>query len=329
MDTAMGAGAEKSGGRYPIRLSEGLQAKVGHLPVVKRLGQLAGLSMLLLIEKGDEAQAAVRLRELLSLARSLEQEPLFLSQLVRRDLLRMACRGLERWLARGGVSAEAGQSIESALAAAEQATATAWLRCFVVEQVMAEHLVRLGPEKVAAELGVGGGVFTKSLDVDLLKQNFKRDREVYLETVRTLVKMQTTDWPGRLKAREYAADQTKLAERHKLQMTLARVGVPPGTAEAEITARLRIARLALAAARRSATSPDELPAAIEAFAGEVSPDSILDPFTGKPLRYEKEAGWLRISSAGAGRSDPTTGHGGGGVLSCSVRLRAERRSTAP
>lgn len=47
-----GRGWGKPGGRYPIRLSEGLQAKVGHLPIVKRLGQVAGLSTLLLIEKG-------------------------------------------------------------------------------------------------------------------------------------------------------------------------------------------------------------------------------------------------------------------------------------
>lgn len=104
------------------------------------------------------------------------------------------------------------------------------------------------------------------------------------------MKLQTNDWPGRLRGRDYTAEQLKVADRQKLQMTLASVGVHGAAPEAEITARLRIARIALAAVKRSAAGQDGLPAAIEAFAAELSRDSILDPFTGKPLRYESGAG---------------------------------------
>ena len=88
--SALAAGSGRRGSRYPIDLRTERGAPA-HLARLKNLAQFLALASLTEAEPGHPAEAARHVEELLGLARSLETEPLMISQLIRCIIVRIAC----------------------------------------------------------------------------------------------------------------------------------------------------------------------------------------------------------------------------------------------
>ncbi len=93
--------AKFHGCRYPANLKVGLTVELPHLVMIRKTGQLMDLAVLSNVFKGNDDEAIHRLTDLVALARSLEQEPILLSQLVRIAVTEFVVDGAERIFSNG------------------------------------------------------------------------------------------------------------------------------------------------------------------------------------------------------------------------------------
>jgi len=90
--------------RFPIDFAPGFQTLLPHLGKIKTLAQIARDKALLSINSGHAADAIASLRSILGLARTLDEEPVLISQLVRIAVTKIATATLEPRLNAGDLS---------------------------------------------------------------------------------------------------------------------------------------------------------------------------------------------------------------------------------
>src|SRR6185436_18794345 len=92
------AALERPQCRYSVNFFNGLDSDWPHLEPLRNLAKLADYGAVLATERGDSHAATEQIGTIMALARTLHDEPIVISQLVRISILRMAVRRFERAL---------------------------------------------------------------------------------------------------------------------------------------------------------------------------------------------------------------------------------------
>ncbi|HLP77519.1 MAG TPA: hypothetical protein VK327_11445, partial [Candidatus Paceibacterota bacterium] len=120
--------AEFSKCRYPIDLTFGFQTELPHLAKIKETSELLKLEAIANASKGRADLAVQSIQSGLAVARSLEQEPVLISQWVRSRAIDITISALEQSLWKKAFSDQQLIAVQASLKAAETNDTTAYRR---------------------------------------------------------------------------------------------------------------------------------------------------------------------------------------------------------
>ncbi|HEX5447181.1 MAG TPA: hypothetical protein VFW87_25425, partial [Pirellulales bacterium] len=276
--------------RYPTDFSADYPTSLPHLRSLRK-----GVELLLLESEArarhDEPSAvAEAIETMLAAGRSIEREPMLVSQLVRLALDGMARFQLERQLYSARFSDRDLERIGRRLAAIDYRAS--FHRAMLGDRATSmEYFVNpsaLGPQAPSAPSALFRPV----------------DQIVYLESMRNVVAAFQTSGPDLSNAvADIENEVTQLANEPlaslRYPISMASFGWIQGGAMSENTAIAGrdSARVALAI-ERYRLRHGAPPKALDALAPELLPEVPLDPFDGKPLRYRVDEDGYRIYSVG-------------------------------
>ena len=324
------AAASMERSRYPINLKEGYNALLPDLSQVKRLAQDQGELARYYADEGRPADAVQCLREIHGLARTLKDEPVLISQLVRIACHAIGHRVLERVLNSCQLSEPQLEELEMLLLRAEKENVTGVKRGLHGELAMGLDLfrrsfrVQAGLAGVPAN-GLGGSPVTwvllglrKALGLDGVDQAF------LVRHMQKAIAVCDLPFPEQLEQwkRIDAALMTQLKDGRRLFYTVSSMVVPAlgkaGERTADCTAQLRVARCAVAIERFRLAHQGRLPANLEELVPELDPAVLRDPCTGLSLVYKQDGGGYQLYSLGLdARADEKDATG-------SLSMRVER-----
>ena len=278
--------AERKSCRYPVDLSAGFSTTFPHLANIKKCASLLEAEAVAQAGRGRTDQASKAVLASLRLARSLENEPVLISQLVRFAAERSALSGLEQALTRKPFEADQLLSLQAALRDAGGlepfARALAGERCSIIAAFQA-----LPEEQVKVLFG------TTARYSDYQKTpTWQEDFNFALDYYASLLAAAEKSLPGAFAS---VADTEARMEGARTKGLLISVGMLPGirgifAKPGDTTARVRAAQAALAVERYRLKPDNGLPASLDGLVPEFLEAVPADPFDGKPLRYEKLAG---------------------------------------
>jgi type II secretory pathway pseudopilin PulG len=306
---AQGARYEQS--RYPVDLTEGIDARFPHVPKIKNAVSVVALSAILHAEANDGKQAANDVLIALAMARSLEAEPALLSQLVRAASVSTAVAALEQTVNRTALPGESLSELLRILRKMQDydARGEGFNRGLAAERATSMALLD-APQKLLQALaapGVGISAGQRHQTVARLEQgaNLKEEQQYFEKTFQKLMAARKEAFPDRLKADDLIRQRVTEAADKKLAI----IGVLlPGLAgrtasEAECVAHLRLGLTALALEQFRAAHDSRYPAALS----ELTPDYLtatpVDPFNGQLLRYCKKDAGYQVYSIGPDLKD--------------------------
>jgi hypothetical protein len=305
-----GAKCEQS--RYPIDLTQGAKTLLPYLAKLKAAAQLEVLVGFLKADANQPAEAADAVFRALALGRSLESEPLLISQLVRGSCEVLASEGLERSLNQVALAPELLDRLQQAFdqAEAHEASGTNYTRAMVGERVNNLAIFDLTPEQLqylmkgAVGMSADQAEAFKALKTTLDK-NRKVEREFAEETFRQTLAARKEPFPARLKSDDIFVARVTEAKSKKLLLTTISLPALGSQAkkEAVYLAHLRLSQTAIALERFRAAHDNRYPDAL----GELSPKLLaaapVDPFDGQPLRYRKQDSGYVLYSIGPDLKD--------------------------
>lgn len=298
-------GAKCDQSRYPIDLTQGAKTPLPHLAKVKQAAQLEILSSVLNSDARQPAEAANAVLMALASARSLESEPVLISQLARCACVAIACAGLERTLNQVALPPDVLDRLKAGLdrAEAREASGTNFTCAMVGERVTKSAICDLTPEQLQDLLKgtvLGPTLHGKTLETlkASLTKHRKAERAFTEQTIRQVLAARKEAFPARLKSDDIFEARAQAANSKRLFFSTYILPALDGQAKKEATslARLRLALVAIALEHFRATHNNQYPNAL----GELSPSILsavpMDPFDGQSLRYRKqESGYLLYS----------------------------------
>jgi len=285
--------------RYPIDFSPGATVLLlPHLGKLKGLAQTANYSALVKLGSNSNKDVPAAITTMLGLARTLDEEPFHISQLVRIAIVCLAATTLERSLVTGEWSDVELNSVGSAVAAAERTNAM--MRALIGERASAIPYFRMSRRewdevrRSAPSTGEGDAELIDSMMPGLIPRLawvtgfFERDLGFYLEAMETNIAFASLPFPRNVAVCTNLVSQQELAanRHHYLLSGLLLPSVDRALIrESECAAYLIMARTALAL-ERFGLANDRLPKDL----GEMVPRFLLaiplDPFDGASLRYK-------------------------------------------
>ncbi len=298
-------GASMTACRFPIDLTQGFGVHLTHLNKFREGANLLSLEMLLRAENGQTELAIESACSCFGLARSLVNEPVLISQLVRLYCQMTAARGLDRVLTRVILTNEQLARLESALTQAENMEGLT--RAYVSDRCK----VLVGYDIARKEMSVPVRFWPTREE---LRQLTWRDA-YYFPAIRMEARRRATSGLFELEVLTSIELRTACIRASQLpfpeQISLAKqivsremsssvfLMMPASTGcmlkQAKCVALMRVVRAALAVERyRLATArlPDKL-----------IDSAPLDPFTGQPLRYKMLAKGYVVYSVGEDGKD--------------------------
>ena len=298
--------------RYPVDLTPGAYALLPHLSKIKTLAQTSSDEAMLAIDAGRAPDAAKSLKTTLGLARTLDAEPLLISQLVRIAILKIARVTLEQRLNAGPTDEL--ELTELAFAFAGAGRSNSMARAFAGEQAMAipyfhmswaemDRLAKNGED--ASDSPVGPPAPGPEPFLFRLTGFFERDLRFYCGVMRTNLALASLGPPGSLAATNMDKPvEARIRSRHYILSGLLLPALSRALVrDAEGAAHIRISGVALALERfRLANQrlPDSLAELVPRFLEEFP----ADPFDGAPLRYRRlPKGYVVYSIGRDGRDD--------------------------
>ncbi len=309
---------------FPVDFSPALNTSLPHLPEVKALARIACDEALLAIESGRPSDATPPIVTIVGLARTLNEEPVLISQLVRIAVFRIATSTLETRLNAGALNETDFTALTPVFVAAEKSSLMA--RALVGETAMAIPYFRMSlaeanhlskADEEATQAPSGPPLPGRPPMWALVTGFFERDLRFFLGVMETNVALARLGPPESL-ASTNLNEQVVLTAKSKyyilselLLPSLSRVLVK----EAENLAFTRISTSALAV-EHFRLIHHRLPTELGEVVPEFLPALPVDPFDGAPLRYRQLAKGYVVYSVGQ------DGHDDGGK-----ELPAKRRST--
>ncbi len=284
--------------RYPLDLTQGFNALLPHLAKIKRATILLCAESLYYAALGDQERAIEAVTAASRLANSLRNEPTLISYLVFTSVHSLVLNTTDRLLQKPSFSDDQLRRLERVAVRADHPGGLS--HALVAERCQGLALF-MNPQDQKAffsgNLGSGGsksGDFRSTAIAGVLKTTgiMRRDRRFYLETMAQHVDAANKSVPERLRVAPTNVIPHKLFIFSRMLLpSLSNLYVKSG----EAMARTWSLRTAIAIERyRSATGalPDSLEQLVPQYLSEIP----IDPFTGKPLKYERrEPGYVVYS----------------------------------
>ena len=268
--------------------------------------RLLAIEALLHAADGDSQQATSSFLAAGTLADSFAEEPSVISQILRGACWRVLVRRLEHGIALTQMTEEQLASLQRMVVQAERPEAL--LRGLVGEQAMgiaafADAFNVMEYARQPASLSVR---LKDSLLIGLSKTTgaFERDRKFYLDCIEKSVAAASLPFPERLKL-GLQIPNPRAAPRYSMMTAILLPKLAELFAsEADTTARLRSAQMALAVERFRRRHEGRLPARLEELVPDYCKAVPVDLFDGKQLRFRTFASGYVIYSIGPdGRDD--------------------------
>jgi hypothetical protein len=292
--------AERKSCRYPVDFSAGFSTELPHLKNIKKCAILLEAEAAAQASQGHTDRSTKAVLAGLRLARSLENEPMPMSQVIRFVAERSALSGLERAITHKAFTGDELVSLQTALrntgGPEPFAHALAGERCAIIAIFKAplKEMIRslFGTEAQVAD-------YQKR---PIWQEDFNFALDCYVSLVAAAEKPFPEAFAG-------IADFDKRMEGAKAKGLLLSLGTLSGmkfffTKAGEATARIRVAQMALAVERHRLKHGNVLPNSLDVVVPELIESVLIDPFGGEPLRYEKLAdGGYVVYSVGKDQMD--------------------------
>ncbi len=297
--------------RYQVDWKDGFNTKLPHLAKIKTAAQVLRLEAFILTENSRPDLAAGSVLTGVGLARSLEAEPILISQLTRVAALTMAHSGAERILNQQKMPDPQLAALQNAFREAESPESVA--RALAGERCSGLQLFQASAEQVAQMMAATGDTslppeFAASLG-EYLKKNKDADFLFYLEVMEGYVAAARQPFPQSVEAARLVAARVDAQQQQppdqKLLLSAAFLPAYGKTALrfAENVARLRAAQAACAVERYRAANGDKLPENLSALVPAQLSAVPTDPFDGQPLRFKPLGKGYVVYSVGADARD--------------------------
>ena len=308
---AQGANYEQS--RYSIDLTKGADTLLPHLAGVKSGGQICRIAAILDAANGDGQKAADDVLMTLALSRSLQDEPVLISQLVHAAGVSLAADALSQTVNRVTLSSESLSKLSDAFRKMEDfdMRGEGFTRAFVGEKV--NHMALLGNREQLIGLLSAPGNFGLSSEQDqqLIKYvnqtgNLKAEQDYLETTFQQLIAARQEAFPDRLKAVSDVIHQrvTEAKNRGLLLNAMYWNGFDNSVSrEARCLADLRLALTAMALEQFRAAHGNQYPAAMSELTPSYFSAIPTDPFDGQPLRYRQQGKGYLLYSIGPDLKD--------------------------
>jgi hypothetical protein len=301
-------GSKCSQSRYPVKMMEGWEALLPHLSHMNLSNTALLLRAMWHANAGREKEAVETLLMNLAIVRSLEPEPILVSQLRRVDLIPDIVSVLEQILNRSAVSIESLEQLQKTLGDFEQreSSGTNFTRALIGDRAMNVFDIPLQKQKdlfrqIAQEphpLDQADLSWTVS---SLVPQSQEMDREQLNAAYTALLAVWKQPYPGRMKFRSICSERIADADKRKLPVSAVclRGFKRILASEAESLASLRLAQVAIALEQFRHTHANRYPQ----FLSYLTPVHLSkvpsDPFDGKPLRYRRNGNGYILYSIGS------------------------------
>jgi hypothetical protein len=305
----------------------------------RRVATLLQYDALLRAQKGDMRGAVESCRAIVNAGRSLGDEPIAISQLIRIAIVVVACRTTERVLAQGEAAEEDLAALQKLLTLEEKHPTL--LVAVRGERALSNDLFekmedgRIPTQKLFQELGARTDFDLKTRLLGLSRATIHRERRRTLEILTRMVET------ARLPEHEQQAEERKIEETVRSlprDAVLTRMLLPAmmkmSDAFRRKSAQGRCLLAALAVERyrlEKKAWPDKLADLVPKYLETVP----LDPYDGKPLRYRKRTDGVTVYSIGpdgtddGGKLDRTNPIKPGTDLGCELWDVKARRSEPP
>lgn len=290
--------------RYPVDCSLCSQTPLPHLAWLKHLAELDQYKVELSLIRGDSHEAAEAITSILCLARTIENEPFLISQLVRMRFLKMAVASLERNL---NLSYSVADSSNLSSFFAQNAQTQCLARALIGERAMMAPYFRTSrqenpriypPKKPAGEDAVGN---IRGRDWMVLKLigYYEMDFGQFLFVMGNVIPLASLPPPANLEADRHFAKAAAFSRKKKRTISALVFSSYQGTAarETENLARLRLAVTALAL-EQFRNQNGKLPGALHELKPAIISEIPQDPFTGSELLYRQLSKGYIVYSVG-------------------------------
>lgn len=280
--------------RYPVDYSRGPGTLLPHLAKVKSLTQLLRAEALMHAEEGRLQAAVDSTLAGVAVARSLEREPLLISQLVRIACLAITSAGLERTLNQHALSEEQLAAVAVAFQGAREASLRAYREGYAGELSCGIYCFHTNPREVLQAFG-------SDTDVSPLVQVLyplygwtglrDRDELFFVGIMRQMIDAAKVPFPKGLEETELVSRNLEQGIALNRLMIYSKMLLPSLTRyaqkAAESEARLLCAEAVIAVERYRRAHNGALPAELAPALGPELVKALVDPFDGAPLRFEK------------------------------------------
>jgi hypothetical protein len=298
--------------RYPVDFSPGLNTQFFHLGGLRKLCGIAEFQSLLATDSSNPDDLVASITGMLGMARTLDEEPDWLSQFLRGKLINMASTTLEYCLNVRGLSETSLVSLSPSFAAVRLTNLV--VRAFIGERAKIIPYFQSRSAWVCENSENELIADPPPMKFWILGVN-ARDLVFYLKVMDTNIAFASHPFPRDLKTiSNFSSEVFDTVERHpytslhyhhpfKFSATFLPSIQILLKLEAEYASNLRLATAALAV-ERFRLARGELPEKLNELVPQFLPAVPLDPFDGQPLRYHRlEKGYLIYSIGSDGHDD--------------------------
>lgn len=297
--------------RYSLDLNQGFLTLLPHLAKVKKAALLLTTEAWLAADAGKTEKAADALLAAGRLGRSLDEEPIIISQLVRVASWGVVISRIERILSLAPLEDTNLVALQEMVRSAERPQAM--LRAMAGEEAFGLSMFTQ-PRSQAQIFGFQNGTPSQSerlrtgLAISALKATglLRKDKQVYLQVMATNLAAARTPYPERV---DRARQAGNLASTLPTKFCIFSRMMLPAVwramlKEADHTARCRTADAALAVERFRRAHNGALPASLDALVPAYLPKVPSDPYSGQPLLFKPlNPGFVVYSVGEDGRDD--------------------------
>jgi hypothetical protein len=298
--------------RYPIDMSPGFATLVPHLPQIRDLAQTICFEGMLAAEDNKPQEAIQSIDAVLKLSKTLENEPMLISELIRFRMDNMAKLTIERCLNAQQLNQENLTSLNQALQGWERTNGLT--RGMIGEQACSIPVFRMNfaqfdrfansEDTYIRTIHDGPGAVPLTL---LMRTSgfFDRDLQFYLTMMETNINLSQTLPPGNLIITNVWNDAISEMQRRYLIMSAMLLPALQRAyfKNAESIANIRLAKTAVTV-EQFRLSQHRLPVTLDELPSSTSTETRTDPFDGQPLRYKRlEKGYVVYSVGDDGRDN--------------------------
>ncbi|KAB2661210.1 MAG: hypothetical protein DVB31_12690 [Verrucomicrobia bacterium] len=306
---ALESGRGRTASRYPLNLRMGSQTLLPHLSSIKGLAQFLALAAITHAESGQSHEAARDVRDILLVARSLESEPLLISQLVRIAILNLATGAAGTSLPRAALDDAEWATLQAEFARA--AATNGYYNGMVGETAMAAGLFGASPAELSGIMlaggpGGGGSPVSAKLGATLYVASGLRaiDAQFCLDRLGEMLEAARRPFPEALALSDATEarvrkENGRFARGFKILsgMMLPALG-RSSRKDASGVAVLRSAVVGCAIERHRLAHAGRIPDALAELVPTHLAEVPADPFDGKPLRYRHTNDTYTVYSLG-------------------------------